>query len=274
MIQTNSQYTRGAESLADVHNQGDQRQIAIDNVGVSDVKFPITTLDRQGDVKNSIALVSMAVDLAHDQKGTHMSRFIEVLNEFSQHYSTASLPDLLLLMHDRLKAQSAKVDLSFPLFLSRVAPVSASNALLDYQCKISGVSDSGGVSTSMAVTVPATSLCPCSKLISDYGAHNQRSNITIEVESTGSDTRIVHLEDLIDIAESSASAPVYPLLKRIDERYVTMQAYDNPMFVEDLIRGVSSKLMEDKRIDRFYVQAENFESIHNHNAFASLSWSR
>jgi len=206
-----------------------------------------------------------------------MSRFIEILNEHRGEVTMRTLPDILHTMKERLHAESAQVEVRFPYFVERSAPVSGARAMVDYECHFSGNSNGQTDDFVVGVRVPVTSLCPCSKAISDYGAHNQRGEITIEVRSVSSNNGkpvIIWIEELIEIAESCASAPVYALLKRADERHVTMQAYDNPVFVEDMARNVAIKLQADNRVSWFQVGVVNQESIHNHNAFASLQWHR
>ena len=218
--------------------------------------------------QSTIATLSMTVRLAAATKGTHMSRFIELLEAQSGPLDQDGFKNLLLGMVERLEARSGSIEMRFPYFVKKSAPVSGVQSQLDYEvCWRASVSDDGRYSFWMDVTVPATSLCPCSKEISAYGAHNQRSHIRIEAETTGELT----LEELIAIAERSASCEVYGLLKRPDEKYVTERAYDNPKFVEDLVRDVAVALKHDARVGAFVVEAENFESIHNHSAFARIA---
>jgi GTP cyclohydrolase I len=219
----------------------------------------------------------MSVSLPHHFKGTHMSRFVEVLNEHRGEVTMRTLPAILTELKERLKAESARVHVVFPYFLERVAPVSGARALMDYECSFVGEVNGGAEDFLLSVRVPVTSLCPCSKAISDYGAHNQRGYVTIEVRSTaanGGEPAIIWIEELVDMAERAASAPVYPLLKRADERAVTMRAYDNPVFVEDMVRNVAEELQQDDRVAWFRVHAQNQESIHNHSAFATILWTR
>jgi len=219
----------------------------------------------------------MSVGLPHDFKGTHMSRFIEVLEEHRGEMTMRTLPVILRALRQRLDADTARIEVSFPYFLERYAPVTAARGLMDYHCTFVGVSDAEHEDFVLGVRLPVTSVCPCSKEISDYGAHNQRGYLTIDVRMVGrpSDAPTwVWIEEIIDIAEASASCPVYPLLKRPDERYVTMRAFDNPVFVEDMVRNVAVRLKDDSRIAWFRVHARNEESIHNHSAFASTTWRR
>jgi GTP cyclohydrolase I len=263
--------------MHDIQNQDDDRCIHIDKVGVNELRYPITVLDRENEVQHTIGSLTLSVSLPHHFKGTHMSRFIEILNEHRGEITMRTLPDILHTMKERLQAESAHVEVCFPYFLERSAPVSGARALVDYECRFSGNSNGHADDFTVGVKVPVTSLCPCSKAISDYGAHNQRGEITVEVRSVATDAgepTIIWIEELIEVAESSASAPVYALLKRADERHVTMQAYDNPVFVEDMARNVAVKLQADQRVSWFRVSAVNQESIHNHNAFAELQWLR
>ncbi len=263
--------------MEDVQNRRDERQLPIDQVGVSDLRYPIVVLDRAQQRQQTVASLTMAVDLPHHFKGTHMSRFVEVLNAYRGEVTMRTLPVLLSELKERLDAERARIEVTFPYFLERRAPVSGACALMDYECTFIGELNGKGDDFLLGVRVPVTSLCPCSKEISDYGAHNQRGHVAIEVRTRASDhgsPTLVWIEELVEVAEQSASAPLYPLLKRPDERHVTMQAYDNPVFVEDLVRNVALRLMDDDRIAWFRVQAVNQESIHNHNAFARLEWTR
>jgi GTP cyclohydrolase IB len=263
--------------MQDIQNQADHRQIAIDKVGVCNLQYPIVVLDRTNQCQSTIARLSMSVNLPHEFKGTHMSRFIETLNAHRGEVTMRTLPQMLRELKERLMAESAQIEASFPYFLERTAPVSGAVGLMDYQCKFVGEANGSKSDFTLSVCVPVTSLCPCSKAISDYGAHNQRGEITIKVRSCATDAggpALIWIEELIEVAESSASSPVYALLKRADERHVTMQAYDNPVFVEDIVRNVAAKLQVDERLTWFHVHALNHESIHNHGAFAEIEWTR
>ena len=263
--------------MIDVQSRADGRGIALDRVGVTDLRYPIVVLDRTRERQSTTARVTMSVSLPHHFKGTHMSRFIEVLNEHRGEVTMRTLPKLLKELRARLEAESARVELHFTYFLERAAPQSGARGLMDYECSFVGESNGERDDFVLGVKVPVTSLCPCSKEISDYGAHNQRGIIAIDVRSmhgTDGSPALIWIEELVEIAERSASAPVYPLLKRADERHVTMQAFENPVFVEDMVRNVASALMEDARVGWFAVQAVNYESIHNHSAFASVQWTR
>ncbi len=268
-----------AEFLAmeDVQNRRDERNIPIDQVGVSDLRYPIVVLDRAQGRQRTVAHLSMSVGLPQHFKGTHMSRFIEVLNEHHGEMTMRTLPTMLHRLKERLEAERARIEVHFPYFLERVAPVSGARALMDYECSFVGEVDGAHEDVVLGVRVPVASLCPCSREISDYGAHNQRGYVTMEVRSirdSGGKPALIWIEELVDIAERSASAPVYPLLKRIDERQVTMQAYDNPAFVEDIVRNVAVRLQADARVAWFHAHVVNHESIHNHSAFARLVWRR
>lgn len=263
--------------MEDVQSRPDERNVALDHAGVSDLRYPIVVLDRDHQMQHTIANISMSVGVPEEFKGTHMSRFIEVLNEHRGELTMRTLPTLLLDLRRRLHAKTARVEVVFPYFIERLAPVSGAKALMDYECSFIGQSRRDGDDFVLGVKVPVTSLCPCSKEISDYGAHNQRGHITIQTRGArqpDGSTAFVWIEDLVRVAEQAASAPVYPLLKRPDERHVTMQAYDNPVFVEDMVREVAVSLQRDQRVAWFHVRAVNQESIHNHSAFAQIEWKR
>jgi GTP cyclohydrolase IB len=256
--------------LPDIQSQADLRGIAIDAVGVKGVRHPVTLVSNGWSVP-TVAELSMTVGLCAGDKGTHMSRFIEVLDRHARSLDLTGFRAMVLAMVERLEARAGAIEMRFPYFVRKAAPVSRASSLMDYAVTWRGsVSGAGAYSFLMRVEVPATSLCPCSKEISDYGAHNQRSLIAIEAEVAGD----VAIEDLVAAAESSASCEVYGLLKRADEKHVTELAYDNPKFVEDLVRDVALALDRDRRISRYVVEAENFESIHNHSAFARLARTR
>lgn len=260
--------------MLDVQSRQDHRQIAIDQVGVNELRYPIVVVGREQDKQETIAQLSMSVNLPHYFKGTHMSRFIEVLNEHRRELSPHTIPVILRELCQRLKAESAQIEVRFPYFLKRSAPISKAQGLMDYECSFTGVLNGKRDDFVLGVRVPVTTVCPCSKEISDYGAHNQRGHLTVEVRARRQTESAdgIWIEDLIEIAESSASAPVYSLIKRVDERHVTMQAYNNPVFVEDIVRNVAMQLKEHKKVEWFRVYAVNEESIHNHNAFARIEW--
>jgi GTP cyclohydrolase I len=261
--------------MEDVQNRRDDRLVPIDQVGVCDLRYPITVLDRLQQTQQTVARLIMSVSLPHHFKGTHMSRFLEVLNRHRGEVTMRTLPTILRELQERLDAEKAQVIVEFPYFLERAAPVSGARSLMEYECAFQAETDGGAEDFVLSVRVPVTSLCPCSKEISDYGAHNQRGHVSIEVRTArvpGQDSGFIWIEELVEVAEQSASAPVYPLLKREDERHVTMQAYDNPVFVEDIVRNVAVRLRSDPRVAWFRVHAVNHESIHNHGAFARIEW--
>lgn len=263
--------------MEDVQNRPDLRQLPIDRVGVSDLRYPIVVLDREHQKQQTVAQLSISVALSHDFKGTHMSRFIEVLNDHRGEITLRTLPALLKDIKARLSAESAHFEASFPYFLERTAPVSGARTLMDYDCCFSAEMNGEREDFILGVRVPVTTLCPCSKAISDYGAHNQRGYVDTRVRSvrgTDGNRALIWIEEIVELVERSASAPVYPLLKRPDERHVTMQAYDKPMFVEDLVRDVAQCLQNDRRVSWFCTHAKNDESIHNHSAFAQIEWTR
>jgi GTP cyclohydrolase I len=263
--------------MEDVQGRSDERGIAIKQAGVSDLLYPITVLDRAHEKQQTIARLSMSVGLPHHFKGTHMSRFLEVLEAHRGEVTMRTLPAILEVLRRRLDAETARIELAFPYFIERAAPVTGAKALMDLQCSFVGEITASGDDFVTAVTVPVTSLCPCSKTISDYGAHNQRTYVTIELRTVSrrfDADCVVWIEELVEIAEAASSCPVYPLLKRADERHVTMQAYDNPKFVEDIVRDVALRLRDDGRIRWFRTRARSDESIHNHCAFAEVEWER
>ncbi|RQW77639.1 MAG: GTP cyclohydrolase I FolE2 [Geobacter sp.] len=260
--------------MVDIQSHHDDRNIPIDQVGVSDLRYPIIVLDRKNERQQTVANISMSVNLPHNFKGTHMSRFVEILNQHRGGITVSTLPDILHDLKRHLKSESARLELTFPYFLERKAPVSKATSLMEYECTFTGESNGKGDDLVFGVKVPVTSLCPCSKAMSGRGAHNQRGHVTIDVRASRDNNgkrHLVWIEELVDIAEKSASAPVYSLLKRSDEKYVTDQAYDNPVFVEDIVRNVTFKLKNDSRIAWYRVKAVNHESIHNHSAFAVIS---
>ena len=257
-------------TLPDIQSRVDDRDVVIDAVGIKGVRYPMTIQGEKG-LQATIATLSMTVGLAAATKGTHMSRFIELLEAQAAPLDQGGFKTLLLDMLARLEARSGSIEMRFPYFVRKSAPISGVESQLDYEaCWRASMSDEGGYSFWMDVTVPATSLCPCSKEISAYGAHNQRSHIRIDAEVTGE----LALEELIGIAERSASCEVFGLLKRPDEKYVTERAYDNPKFVEDLVRDVALALKHDPRVGAYVVEAENFESIHNHSAYALIEFDK
>jgi GTP cyclohydrolase IB len=259
--------------LDDVQNRPDSRGIAIDAVGVNGLRYPISVLDQAHAKQDTIAEISMSVALPADVKGTHLSRFLEILAEHCGELTQRTIPTVLAEVQRRLDTADAQLTVAFPYFLPRSAPVTGATALMDYACRFRARLSAEGPEFALRVAVPVTSVCPCSKAISDYGAHNQRGMITIEVwpRQTDGEFDLIWIEDLIAIAEASASSPVFPLLKRADERHVTMSGYDNPVFVEDMVREAARQLESDDRVAAFTVEAVNAESIHNHGAFARIT---
>jgi GTP cyclohydrolase IB len=254
------------EAMPDVQSYHDPRQIAIDKVGIKSIRHPIRVADKNSGVQHTIASFNMYVYLPHHFKGTHMSRFVEILNSYEREISVESFEHMLRQIVDRLEAQSGHVEMNFPYFIHKKAPVSGVESLIDYDVTFIGEIKNGEYIQTIRIVVPVTSLCPCSKKISDYGAHNQRSHVTLTVRTNS----FVWIEDLVRFAEDNASCELYGLLKRPDEKFVTERAYDNPKFVEDLVRDVAASLNGDDRIDAYVVEAENFESIHNHSAYALI----
>ena len=261
------------KTLPDIQATPDTRGIAIDQVGVSDLRYPIHVTDHLGNPFPTVAKISMSVHLPHQFKGTHMSRFLEVLSKHEGEVTSQTLPDILHDLKDCLHAEQAHIEVAFTYFVTKKAPVSGAPAKVGCDCILKGTSNGSEDDLVLCVTVPVTTLCPCSKEISEYGAHNQRGYVTLEVrpKRKANGCEFILIEDLIEVAEKSGSAPVYALLKRTDERHVTMQAYDTPVFVEDVVRNAAALLLADKRVASFTVKAVNQESIHDHNAFAVIS---
>jgi len=258
-----------AAPMRDIQKERDERRIAIDKVGVKDISYPIVVLDKSRERQHTVARINMYVDLPHHFKGTHMSRFVEILNQHRGEISILNLDAILAGMKKRLEASCAHMELEFPYFIEKEAPASRARGLMEYQCRMCGTLGEE-YDFVLGVTVPVTSLCPCSREISERGAHNQRSAINVRIRYRGH----VWLEDLIGWIEACGSSPVYSLLKREDEKAVTEQAYDNPMFVEDMVRAVTEKLSGVEEIVWFRVECENFESIHNHSAYALVERDR
>lgn len=252
--------------MTDIQSQRDLRGIYLNEVGIRRLRIPISIKDAQGLLHPTVAQVSLSVDLDPIFKGTHMSRFVESINRFqtlSPAETQALLNDLLV----RLPANAAFLLMNFPYFISKTAPVSGIVSTLDVDCRIKASIENGVFEHMLGVSVPITTLCPCSKEISKYGAHNQRANVKLDICSEDE----ISIEELVNIAESGASSTLYSLLKRPDEKYMTELAYDNPRFVEDAVREVYQVLDQDKRIRSFKIEVESMESIHNHNAFATAS---
>jgi GTP cyclohydrolase I len=251
--------------MEDIQNLRDHRNIDIDQVGVKGIRYPVTVLDKDMGEQQTVAEINMYVNLPRYYKGTHMSRFVEILNENSRRISLHNFSEILQEMKDRLNAESAHMEIRFPYFISKSAPVTGASGLMEYKCAFKGSLNSGSDLVVM-IHVPISTLCPCSKEISDVGAHNQRGEVRLQVRFK----KFVWIEDLIKLVEESASCEVFSVLKREDEKYVTEKAYRNPMFVEDIVRDIAVKLSDDPNITWFTVESENFESIHNHNAYAYI----
>jgi len=255
-----------SHALPDVQNHSDTRNLPINQVGIKALRHPVQLAGRNGGVQHSIATFNMLVALSAAHKGTHMSRFVELLNSQSAVLDPPAFILLCTQMVKKLAAHSGQIEMTFPYFINKSAPVSGKQSLMDYTVCYRGSVHKGVPTLEIQVQVPVTSLCPCSKEISQYGAHNQRSLITLTVQSQPA----LWIEDLVDIAEAEASSQLYALLKRPDEKFVTERAYENPKFVEDLVRDVAGVLAADPRINAFRVESENFESIHNHSAYAMI----
>jgi GTP cyclohydrolase I len=254
--------------MKDIQSEPDFRKIPIDKVGIKNLRYPITVRDRRDGFQHTIAAINMFVDLPHNNKGTHMSRFVELLHLLHPDVSLEKFSVILENMKKQLNAASAHLEMTFPYFIEKTAPVSASPGLMDYTCSIRGSSDPDGrVDLVSEVVVPVTSVCPCSMEISDNGAHNQRGEVKLCIRFK----KFIWMEDMIELVESSASCDVFSVLKRSDEKSVTETAFANPKFVEDIVRDVAQKLNADDNITWFSVSAENFESIHNHSAYASIT---
>jgi GTP cyclohydrolase I len=254
--------------MIDIQKQKDYRNIPIDQVGIKNLKYPIKVLDRKNGFQHTVATINMYVDLPHHSKGTHMSRFVELLHTFQFEVSLKTFGVILQEMKTILDAASSHVEMTFPYFIEKKAPVSQSPGLVNYTCNFVGTNDrQGRLDLVSEVIVPITSLCPCSKEISDAGAHNQRGEVRLQTRFN----KFIWIEDMIDLVERSASCELYSVLKRVDEKFVTEKAYNNPKFVEDVVRDIAQELNSDDNIIWFSVSAENFESIHNHSAYASIT---
>lgn len=250
--------------MQDKQSERDVRGVRIDKVGVKGLRYPVIVRDRAHKTQNTVATVAMSVDLPHHFKGTHMSRFVEVMNEHGGVVHVQNIEKIVRKMRQRLDAENAQLQMDFPYFIEKRAPITREKGMMDYGATFIASSRGGEIDFVLGVSVPVTTLCPCSKAISARGAHNQRGLVQLQVRSTTT----VWIEELIHKVEESASCELYSLLKRKDEKHVTERAYDNPVFVEDLVRNVAVRLRRDKRILWYRVEAENFESIHNHSAFA------
>jgi GTP cyclohydrolase IB len=254
--------------MKDTQNQRDYRNITIDKVGIKNLRYPITVLDRRNGRQDTVATINMYVDLPHEYKGTHMSRFVEILNVLRPEVSLKKISDALEQMKKHLNAASSHIEVTFPYFIEKNAPISNSPGLMDYTCKLTGSSGPDGkIDFVSEVIVPVSSVCPCSKEISEAGAHNQRGEVRLSIRFK----KFIWIEDMIEIVEKSGSSEVYSVLKRVDEKYITEYGFSNPKFVEDIVRDIAIKLKEDDNVTWFSVSAENFESIHNHSAYAHIA---
>ena len=252
--------------IADVQSSADTRQIAINKVGIKSIRHPIKVQDKSTGVQHTVAMFNMYVGLPHNFKGTHMSRFVEILNSHEREISVENFPVMLRDMLVKLEAETGHIEMNFPYFINKTAPVSGVQSLMDYDVTLIGDISNGEIVTATKVVVPVTSLCPCSKKISERGAHNQRSHVTVTARTND----FMWIEELVQLVAAEASCELFGLLKRPDEKYVTERAYDNPKFVEDMVRDVAARLNAEARIDAYVVESENFESIHNHSAYALI----
>jgi GTP cyclohydrolase IB len=263
---------RDLQHIPDVQGSPDSRKLAIDKVGIKAIRHPMRirerpSKERSAGVQHTIATFSMYVGMPHHFKGTHMSRFVEILEAHEREITVETFQQMLREMVDKLEAEVGHIEMAFPYFIEKRAPVSGVKSLMDYDVTFVGEIRGGRKqSFTMKVVVPVTSLCPCSKKISERGAHNQRSHVTVSARTN----EFVWIEEIVDLVEKQASCELYGLLKRPDEKHVTERAYDNPKFVEDLVRDVAAVLNLDERIDAYVVESENFESIHNHSAYALI----
>jgi len=251
--------------MRDVQKEPPPRKIPIDKVGVEDVTYPVRVMDRENGFQNTVAKIKMSVDLPHNFRGTHMSRFIEVLNKHLHNITLHNLENILEDIRKELDAETSHIEIEFPYFIKKKAPISGMESFMNYRCKFIATKDDK-FDFILEVSVPVHTLCPCSKEISERGAHNQRALVSVQVRMK----KLVWIEEIVEMVEGSASAPLYALLKREDERYITEHAYDNPRFVEDVVREVAVNLDRDDRIIWYFINVKSFESIHNHNAFACL----
>ena len=258
--------TKKTAEMADVQSSKDHRAIAINKVGIKDIRHPVQVKDRTGKVQHTVANFNTYVDLPHHFKGTHMSRFVEILNNHDWEITVDSFKTMLTEMTDRLDADCGHIEMTFDYFVNKTAPASGVQSLLDYKVTMIGARKKDKNTINVKVVVPVTSLCPCSKKISDYGAHNQRSHVTVDIQTDD----FIWIEEIIDVVEAQASCELYGLLKRPDEKIVTERAYDNPKFVEDMVRDIAAKFNEDSRVNAYVIESENFESIHNHSAYALI----
>ena len=253
-------------NLPDTQGLEDTRNLPINKVGIKDILHPVVIKQRSGKEQTTVANFNMYVNLPHNLKGTHMSRFVEILNENIEAISVESFETILNQTLERLESKACDIEMTFPYFINKKAPISGVMSLLDYEVSFIGKIVNGKFINTTKVLVPVTSLCPCSKNISDYGAHNQRSHVTVTVQTN----KLLWIEDIVEMIEKQASSELYGLLKRPDEKFVTERAYDNPKFVEDMVRDIATELNNHESINNFVVESENFESIHNHSAYALI----
>src|SRR5271170_6673484 len=255
-----------AAHLHDKQSERDTRELRIDKVGVRGLRFPIQVRDKARSVQNTVATIGMFVDLPKEFKGTHMSRFVEVLNAHGSVIHVENISEILHSLQKKLNAATSHLEIEFPYFMVKKAPVSGGEGMMDYTARFDATACGSEIDFVLTVKANVTTLCPCSKAIAKYGAHNQRGEVTVALRST----RVVWIEDVVAMIEGAASSELYALRKRQDEKAVTERAYENPVFVEDLVRNVALRLNADARVSWYKVEAENFESIHNHNAYACI----
>jgi GTP cyclohydrolase IB len=255
-----------SHGLHDKQSERDTRELRIDKVGVRGLKFPVQVRDKAKAVQNTVATIGLFVDLPKEFKGTHMSRFIEVLNAHGEIVHVENIPDILHAMQQKFSAATSHLEMEFPYFMTKKAPVSGMEGLMDYVARFEATAANNDIDFVLTVKTMVTTLCPCSKAIAAFGAHNQRGEVTVQIRFS----KPVWIEDLIAIVEESASSELYSLLKRQDEKAVTERAYENPVFVEDLVRNVALRLNAHPDVTWYKVEAENHESIHNHNAYACI----
>ena len=253
-------------NLPDTQGLADNRNLSINKVGIKDILHPMIIKQRSGKNQTTVANFNMYVNLPHNLKGTHMSRFVHILNNHEDHITVDTFKKMISEMLVLLEAESGHVEMTFPYFINKTAPASKVKSLLNYTVTFIGEIKDGLSNLKVKVLVPVTSLCPCSKKISSYGAHNQRSHVTVTVSIKD----FIWIEEIIDIVEKEASSELFALLKRPDEKHVTELAYDNPKFVEDMVRDIASHFIDDDRVIEYIVESENFESIHNHSAYAQI----
>ena len=254
-------------SLADVQSLPDNRNIPLDRVGIKNIRYPITVLDKCKGTQQTVASVNMYVNLPHQFKGTHMSRFIEILNDYRREINVRTFAGILSEMKQRLNTEEAHLEVDFPYFIEKEAPVTRTPGIMEYVCGLHGTLRDR-LDMVLVVKVPVSTVCPCSKEISSYGAHNQRGEVRVWVRFR----QFLWIEDVIECVERAASSEVFSILKRPDEKFVTEKAYDHPMFVEDVVRNVHIALRKLPEVTWFHIEAENFESIHNHSAYACATW--